>query len=517
MNYDNGGQMRGGNPMPNRLPNEYPMNSGGPRPIPSGYPAHALPGNAVRFYPPQQQPQQQLQQTPMGYPQQPRGYFPQQQQQQFYPGDNSVPRPPRQHFFQQQNSQQFYPNQQGNQQMFYQQQQGGYQYPQQYPSQGIPQPQQQQQQQQQQGFHQQHPGAMIDNGGGHFYGQEYQQQPPQQFHRFPGYQQQQQQQQPGYTMQHSTNQRQVVPPLPQQPPQQNAAAVATNFRPPIRTGFRNPGGPRTAFFPRPPPQMIRPQQIMPQPQPPQQYQHQYPASTNQQMSTDQTKWQQPQATMTTTTSTIQVPVTTTSQNVIHTTNAMTTSTVTTTTTVALKTISSQSSLPSSAPPEVPKISVPWGWMRTMVSENIIYQSPSGIELKSHEEIREYLLKEGTCKCGLECPIELSDVFNFDTNKSAELTTPMPILTPNPSKYCKHKEAIVNLAKIMSTPGLANQFKHVHDPWGGKKGGKKRSSRKKRPYSGLLTPQMVEAREAEKRRINEVRLHEFSQIIYVNSK
>ena len=80
---------------------------------------------------------------------------------------------------------------------------------------------------------------------------------------------------------------------------------------------------------------------------------------------------------------------------------------------------------------------------------------------------------------------------------------MPILTPNTAKYCKHKEAIVNLAKILSTPGLANQFKHVHDPSGGKKGGKKRSSRKKRPYSGLLTPQMVEAREAEKRRINEV--------------
>ena len=79
---------------------------------------------------------------------------------------------------------------------------------------------------------------------------------------------------------------------------------------------------------------------------------------------------------------------------------------------------------------------------------------------------------------------------------------MPILAPNPAKYCKHKEAIVNLAKIMSTPGLAGHFKHSHDPSGGKKGGKKRS-RKKRPYSGLITPQMLEAREAEKRRINEV--------------
>lgn len=63
-------------------------------------------------------------------------------------------------------------------------------------------------------------------------------------------------------------------------------------------------------------------------------------------------------------------------------------------------------------------------------------------------------------------------------------------------------AIVNMAKIMNNPGYSHQFKHVHDPTSGKKGIKKRP-RKKRPYSGVLTQQMIEAREAEKRRINEV--------------
>jgi hypothetical protein len=80
--------------------------------------------------------------------------------------------------------------------------------------------------------------------------------------------------------------------------------------------------------------------------------------------------------------------------------------------------------------------------------------------------------------------------------------PISLPPPNPSKYCSHREAVANLAKILTNPSIANQLQHVHDPSNGKKGGKKRT-RKKRPYSGLLTAQMVQAREAEKKRINEV--------------
>ena len=41
-------------------------------------------------------------------------------------------------------------------------------------------------------------------------------------------------------------------------------------------------------------------------------------------------------------------------------------------------------------------------------------SPSNIELKSFDELKEYLLRDGTCKCGLECPLELPKLFDFDT-------------------------------------------------------------------------------------------------------
>ena len=81
---------------------------------------------------------------------------------------------------------------------------------------------------------------------------------------------------------------------------------------------------------------------------------------------------------------------------------------------------------------------------------------------------------------------------------------IPDLPPNPAKYCSHKVAIANLAKVMSSPGYhPGQFRHVHDPsQPGKKSGKKKS-RKKRPYSGILTQQMIESRENERQRINEV--------------
>lgn len=40
-------------------------------------------------------------------------------------------------------------------------------------------------------------------------------------------------------------------------------------------------------------------------------------------------------------------------------------------------------------------------------------SPSGVSLTSVDEARLYLRTDGTCKCGLECPLILEKSFNFD--------------------------------------------------------------------------------------------------------
>ena len=63
---------------------------------------------------------------------------------------------------------------------------------------------------------------------------------------------------------------------------------------------------------------------------------------------------------------------------------------------------------------------------------------------------------------------------FSSQKRPEVAA-IPDLPPNPAKYCSHKVAIVNLAKIMSNPGYhPGQFKHFHDPsHPGRKSGKKR--------------------------------------------
>ncbi|KAK9709840.1 hypothetical protein QE152_g26383 [Popillia japonica] len=40
-------------------------------------------------------------------------------------------------------------------------------------------------------------------------------------------------------------------------------------------------------------------------------------------------------------------------------------------------------------------------------------NPSNTALSSLDQVKEYLLTPGTCKCGLECPLKCDKVFNFD--------------------------------------------------------------------------------------------------------
>merc|ERR1712013_164638 len=82
-----------------------------------------------------------------------------------------------------------------------------------------------------------------------------------------------------------------------------------------------------------------------------------------------------------------------------------------------------------------KIPVPWGWKRLLLSDKIVYFSPSGIQLKSPEEIKEYLFTEGTCKCGLDCPLAVDTAFDFNPQKISEMTLPNSV--PIKNRGCKH--------------------------------------------------------------------------------
>lgn len=63
--------------------------------------------------------------------------------------------------------------------------------------------------------------------------------------------------------------------------------------------------------------------------------------------------------------------------------------------------------------------VPVGWRRESVQGRIVYFSPSQSVLWSHADLLTYLTTDGTCKCGLSCPLHVHKVFNFDPGCSLQ--------------------------------------------------------------------------------------------------
>ncbi|XP_053682196.1 uncharacterized protein LOC128732805 isoform X2 [Sabethes cyaneus] len=55
-----------------------------------------------------------------------------------------------------------------------------------------------------------------------------------------------------------------------------------------------------------------------------------------------------------------------------------------------------------------------GWRRIKYNCEIIYISPSGVPLRNFNQVKDYLLTGGTCKCGLPCPFRPEVFFEFDS-------------------------------------------------------------------------------------------------------
>ncbi|XP_062975280.1 methyl-CpG-binding domain protein 6 [Elgaria multicarinata webbii] len=90
--------------------------------------------------------------------------------------------------------------------------------------------------------------------------------------------------------------------------------------------------------------------------------------------------------------------------------------------------------------------VPVGWQRRVEEGRVRYISPSGTSLASLEQTRAYLLADGTCKCGLECPLNVHKVFNFDPAAmvtGSEGTKADEDMT----KLCNHWRKIVAMATL----------------------------------------------------------------------
>ncbi|XP_069509692.1 methyl-CpG-binding domain protein 6 [Ambystoma mexicanum] len=94
------------------------------------------------------------------------------------------------------------------------------------------------------------------------------------------------------------------------------------------------------------------------------------------------------------------------------------------------------------------IQVPVGWQRQEVQDTVVYISPSGTTLTSLEQIRNYLLTDGTCKCGLECPINIHKVFNFDPTVAVKQRSAEDVRAgEDMTKLCNHRRKIVAMATL----------------------------------------------------------------------
>ncbi|KAM4608989.1 methyl-CpG-binding domain protein 5-like [Polymixia lowei] len=96
----------------------------------------------------------------------------------------------------------------------------------------------------------------------------------------------------------------------------------------------------------------------------------------------------------------------------------------------------------------PPAEVPIGWQRKIHQSGVVYISPSGSVLACLEQAKSYLLTDGTCKCGLECPLILHKVFNFDPRAAVKLRTAEDAKADsNVTKLCIHKRKIIAVATL----------------------------------------------------------------------
>ncbi|XP_048878714.1 methyl-CpG-binding domain protein 6 isoform X1 [Brienomyrus brachyistius] len=94
------------------------------------------------------------------------------------------------------------------------------------------------------------------------------------------------------------------------------------------------------------------------------------------------------------------------------------------------------------------VQVPVGWQRKVEGGSVTYISPSGTVLSSLEEVKLYLLTDSTCKCGLECPLVLHKVFNFDPAAVVRQRCQQPgKAEEDMTKLCNHRRKVVAMAAL----------------------------------------------------------------------
>ncbi|XP_032684219.1 uncharacterized protein LOC116850265 isoform X4 [Odontomachus brunneus] len=164
------------------------------------------------------------------------------------------------------------------------------------------------------------------------------------------------------------------------------------------------------------------------------------------------------------------------------------------------------------------VNVPRGWKRICTNGVIIYISPSRSALGSLEQLKEYLMTVGTCKCGLLCPFRPEDIFSFDPKVATRPWSPDQGKTQEMTKLCNHKRKrpqpaaaaspvasctpAVSSSTLSSGPTTASIHANADSPTSPDKTRKDGLSKKKKRklgsiggiYSGVSVSQLLAQRE-----------------------
>ncbi|XP_061592533.1 mucin-2 [Cololabis saira] len=111
------------------------------------------------------------------------------------------------------------------------------------------------------------------------------------------------------------------------------------------------------------------------------------------------------------------------------------------------------------------IHVPIGWQRKVEGGQVIYVSPSGTALSTLDQVKTYLLTDGTCKCGLECPLIIHKVFNFSMGVKVEQhSQPLGKPEQDMTKLCNHRRKVVAMAALCRSMQASQlPFANFHHP------------------------------------------------------
>nr|XP_056717121.1 methyl-CpG-binding domain protein 5 isoform X2 [Euleptes europaea] len=116
---------------------------------------------------------------------------------------------------------------------------------------------------------------------------------------------------------------------------------------------------------------------------------------------------------------------------------------------------------------LPAVQVPVGWQRRVDQNGVLYISPSGSLLSCLEQVKTYLLTDGTCKCGLECPLILPKVFNFDPGVAVTQRTAEDVKADEDvTKLCIHKRKIIAVATLHKSMEVPHPSLILTSPGGG---------------------------------------------------